>query len=898
MKFRLLILTTLTLLLGAFVAAIVLVSDGVHERDARAVLATDLERSAVVLDELTAFRSTTLASALRVTADEPRLKAVVATDEVEHATVLDVATELKAAMKADVFLMVDGRGRLLADTAAPAEHGAMLDEIPVVARALREGSAEAVWIADDRAVQVAARRMAFGDEVVGAVVAGRVIDDAVAASIARQSGSVVVVLLDGHPIAVAGADPDVLDRMVAALAGTAADGSTFELEIGDARWVARRAALPGYAGAQDLSYAVARSLDAALSTSRELSRRVQQLAAGALVLAVALAFALARFLSRPLDRLVAFTRSLAAGQLDARAPVGGPRELRVLGRAMDVMATELASSRTELVAANHSLERTVLERTEHLRVAHHEVAEMLEHLDDAVLIVNRSLRVEPGCSPACAPMLGVEAVAGSDIHELLFAGTRLAVDAETLAIHAFVFDNCFGEAELQWELNAHLLLRDVVFHHPVAGSDRALSLRYAPLYDDTGEISRVMLVITDTTELLALRHGVELEQSRSSARVEALLAFSRCSRRDAIQFVDESRTRMGHVMEGIDRWFSAQQRIELVMVMRELHTLKGNARALGLKEISTRAHGLEGTVQCLLDPGVGPSPTATHDLQQVLAELAPALTVLDDRLAVLAAVADELLHRENERPRVDIERMQTWLGALAAGTGGPSVARLATMRALLGAEANERVAGVAGMLEQQRAMVDEVGEQLGRQVRLDVAAGCELFVTPAVAGRLRDAFIHAIRNAIDHGIETPDERTRLGKSPCGVISLRWRRCTDHWLLQLSDDGRGVDPIAIESIARRRGMLAASRKPEPGEIVELLFAPSFSSKAVADDISGRGVGLDAIRSGLLACGIRVELSSALGTGTTLELRVPLDAVYFEERDGAPVGDLLAHRHAAA
>lgn len=883
MKFRLLILTTLTLLVGGFLMAIVFVSDRIHEREAHVELAADLERSTIALTEIAALRSTTLAGALHVTAEEPRLKAVVATDEIEHATVLDVASELRRTMHADLFLMVDGGGRLTADTLAPDEYGARLDGVPLVAQALHDGAAEAVWVSGERAFQVAGRRMAFGDEVVGAVVAGRAIDDEVVASIARQSGAVVLVTLDGKPIATAGAERATLDALAAA--STSEGEGAQQLSLPDGRWVARRDTLPGYAGDHRLEYVVARSLDGALAASRELSRRFHQLAGVAFALAIVLALALARTLSRPLDRLVAFTRSIGAGALETRAPMGGPREVRTLGAAMNAMAAELAGSRAQLERVNQSLERTVDERTLDLRQTNREITEMLDHLDDAVFIVGRSLKVEPRCSHACAQLFGRERVEGVDIRELLFSQLRLRIDAEALGVHAFVFENSFGESELQWELNQHLLLREVVFQHAVAPFERTFSIRYAPLFDDAGEISRVMLVVTDVTELLALRKSAEFEQRRSGARVEALLAFSRCTRREALQFVDESVARMMRVLEGVDHWIESRERSVLVAVMRELHTLKGNARALRLKEISTRAHALEGAVQQMLLPGAETSPS--EDLAVLLDELRPALLALEDQLAIHATVADELLRRQSDRPRVDISRMQAWLGALATEATGRAHERITTMASLLGAEAAEEIGGVGRMLGQQRAMIEEVGEQLGKQVRLDIESGSELFVTPPVAACMRDAFVHAIRNAIDHGIEPPNDRIRAGKPSTGVVSLRWELRREHWFLRISDDGRGIDPTAIAKLARKHGLLTSDEAPTPDRIHELLFEPSFTSKVLADDISGRGVGLDAIRTGLRACGIQVELTSELGVGTTLELRVPIAAVRFEERGGVPM-----------
>src|SRR5262249_21389121 len=154
-----------------------------------------------VFTELQGYRQSLFRAEIRVVAEEPRLKAVAATEEITHETILGVAQELRRAVGSELFLITDGRGQLLADVAAPEARGGALGHDPVVATALSAGEAAGVWADDAAAYQVQARRLAFGTTVVGVLVVGHKLDDRVAQTVRRQTGSAVVITLDGKTIA-------------------------------------------------------------------------------------------------------------------------------------------------------------------------------------------------------------------------------------------------------------------------------------------------------------------------------------------------------------------------------------------------------------------------------------------------------------------------------------------------------------------------------------------------------------------------------------------------------------------------------------------------------------------------------------------------------------------------
>ncbi|MBN2573807.1 MAG: chemotaxis protein CheW, partial [Deltaproteobacteria bacterium] len=133
---------------------------------------------------------------------------------------------------------------------------------------------------------------------------------------------------------------------------------------------------------------------------------------------------------------------------------------------------------------------------------------------------------------------------------------------------------------------------------------------------------------------------------------------------------------------------------------------------------------------------------------------------------------------------------------------------------------------------------------------------------------------HIVRNAISHAIETPAERRELGKDPCGLLSIRARREASSIVLQVSDDGRGIDRRRVLEVARARGIVPANETPRDEDILRLIFEPGFSTAAEVGDLSGRGFGMDIVRRHLEALRGTVDIDSTVGHGTTLSLRIPL------------------------
>jgi two-component system chemotaxis sensor kinase CheA len=172
-------------------------------------------------------------------------------------------------------------------------------------------------------------------------------------------------------------------------------------------------------------------------------------------------------------------------------------------------------------------------------------------------------------------------------------------------------------------------------------------------------------------------------------------------------------------------------------------------------------------------------------------------------------------------------------------------------------------------------LVRDTARRLGKQVEL-VMQGGETEADKTIVEALADPLIHMVRNSLDHGIEPPAERVAAGKPAAGTLRLEARGENDHVLIRIADDGRGLDP------ARLRARVVEKRLMEPEraaalpdqEACELIFLPGFSTAAQVSDLSGRGVGMDVVRSVIERAGGRVGLSSRPGEGMTVEITLPL------------------------
>jgi len=170
-------------------------------------------------------------------------------------------------------------------------------------------------------------------------------------------------------------------------------------------------------------------------------------------------------------------------------------------------------------------------------------------------------------------------------------------------------------------------------------------------------------------------------------------------------------------------------------------------------------------------------------------------------------------------------------------------------------------------------MVRDLARKANKKVQLNIY-GETTEVDKSVIEELNDPLIHILRNAVDHGIEPPEERLKKGKPECGTITLGAFQEGNSIVIEVEDDGKGIDPVEIEKKAREKGILSGDIKLSEKEIINLIFEPGFSTAQKVTDISGRGVGMDVVKTNLSKINGVIDLHSEKGKGTKMILRIPL------------------------
>jgi two-component system chemotaxis sensor kinase CheA len=186
-----------------------------------------------------------------------------------------------------------------------------------------------------------------------------------------------------------------------------------------------------------------------------------------------------------------------------------------------------------------------------------------------------------------------------------------------------------------------------------------------------------------------------------------------------------------------------------------------------------------------------------------------------------------------------------------------------------------RMVPLGQVFERLARVVRQIGREMGKDIRL-VITGAETEIDKLIVEELSDPLMHMIRNAIDHGIEAAAKRLEVGKPIAGTIALNAYQKGNHVMIEVEDDGRGIDGDAVVEKAVKLGKISAEDAKELGreEILALVFLPGLSTRATADDLSGRGVGMDIVKTNIGRLGGIIDVQSEPGIGTKMTITLPI------------------------
>ena len=190
-----------------------------------------------------------------------------------------------------------------------------------------------------------------------------------------------------------------------------------------------------------------------------------------------------------------------------------------------------------------------------------------------------------------------------------------------------------------------------------------------------------------------------------------------------------------------------------------------------------------------------------------------------------------------------------------------------------------RMVPVGTIFSPMKRVVREFATRHQKQIKLEIY-GSETELDKTITEQIQGPLMHLLRNAMDHGLEAPEQRKESGKNPIGIITLQASHQAGFVVVEVKDDGRGLDPDKILASGRRLGIVAEDHHPSDQEALQLIFQPGFTTTREVTDVSGRGVGMDAVKKDIEALLGNIEISSQLGHGTTMKLKLPLSLAIIE------------------
>jgi len=471
----------------------------------------------------------------------------------------------------------------------------------------------------------------------------------------------------------------------------------------------------------------------------------------------------------------------------------------------------------EVVDLNTNLEGLVAARTLALADRERALRLVLDSTGDALVGLDKDARLTGESSAAAARWFG-EVAAGARAGQFLYPHDEDA---------AFSFELGFAQLSediLPWEVAVDQLPKRIV------QGAHTLGLEYKPV-SENGEIKSFLLIARDITAAVE-RENLEKSSREQQHMIGRLLS----DKRGFEQFVKDCEELISALVSERD----------MTLAKRGLHTLKGNTAMFGLESLAECCHRIEDRV-------------AQDDELPSAQEVAELAALWRSRMQSIQEFLSKLGHNVLE---VQPEEHQQLVESLLKRRDYDEI--LNSVEAWSWARTSERLAHL-------RAQVEYVARRLHKDVSVHIDHN-DIRLPPTYLDRVWSNLVHAVRNAVDHGIEAAEEREAKGKPAAGQITLSTRADDNSLYIEISDDGAGIDAESLRQAALRRGVAVEGMSTE-----KLIFVDGLSSREQATELSGRGVGLAALRQACESYDGSISVSFAKNQGTTFTLKFPRPVV---------------------
>ncbi|WP_141734171.1 7TM diverse intracellular signaling domain-containing protein [Oligoflexus tunisiensis] len=514
---------------------------------------------------------------------------------------------------------------------------------------------------------------------------------------------------------------------------------------------------------------------------------------------------------------------------------------------------EIVQLNKDLKEVNEHLESRVEEQTRDIR-------SMLQHIRLGIFTIVEGGQIHKDYSSFLQRIFQRQDLAGARAADLLFEGSDVGSDTRSQVNS--ILQSTLGEPECSFDLNEGSLLKEIRKTGP-DGQARILEIDWSPIVNRRELIEKILVTIRDVTQFRELQEDANLKKKE----LEFIAEIVPISREQFARFLSSTDK---HIEEN-ERLIQANatKSLEaLKIILINLHTLKGTARALGLRKLSEIVHEAE-HYAALLQSGQA-------DWKQDL--LRRDLELVKATFEYYRHVNDQVLERASNRSSIelDIAKVEAILNEIAGLHQQPLSSESRSLFQKIDFMLSKAFLQPASLvLHEILISTQRLARDLNKEAPKLVITDNGFFLTRDGAELLRNVLSHLTRNSMDHGIETREERRAIGKAPQGTITVTLAEDKDGLILRYQDDGRGLGLQMIRTLAMIRGLVDRVDNLSREELAHLIFIPGFSTSQAVNEISGRGMGMSAIKTYTENAGGTLTLE--LGSADPMEDFIPFTLV---------------------
>lgn len=498
--------------------------------------------------------------------------------------------------------------------------------------------------------------------------------------------------------------------------------------------------------------------------------------------------------------------------------------------------------------------------------ARQQTEDILSTVREGLFLLDGDLKIGTIHSQATAQLFQRDSVAGLTFEDLL----RDLVTPKTLAIATKFVKVLWSERTKENLIRSINPLNEVEIvvgdkGEKGGGEKRYLEFNFHRVRRE-GAITHVLVAVSDVTARVALAAQLKGAQDSAQSQMDAFLSILHVDPNQLSSFLDDSEVAFKMINATLrdPARDSATFRRKIDGLFRQIHSIKGEASAIGLGSMESRAHALENDLQALRE---------RHDLTGD--DFLPLLTKFDDLVSHAQSVRDMVTKLASFRESFGNKHAPAG-GTVSAGSGsGDSTTRAPKLDDAAAAEATLQRSAREGFVASAQQLADRIANDYGKKVVVSCRGHDQ--VPEAYRRPVKDVLIQLIRNAVVHGIESPAEREASGKSPEGHIRIHFEMVDGGraFRMQCEDDGRGLTPDKLRKTAVSKGIIsqADAAALSDQEAMMLVFRSGFSTAKDVTRDAGRGVGMDVIAEIAARLGGRISLTSEVGKNMKLSLSFP-------------------------